>query len=369
MNGIKMQHKNNSKVTIITVTYNAQEYLERTIQSVIEQDYNNIEYIIIDGASSDNTINIIKQYEQYISYWISEPDTGVYDAMNKGIDIASGEWINFMNAGDSFASQDAISYLISNLEENIDLITGDRYSVYENSSKKVLNKALGMQGIKEFGMPSGHQSMLIKSSLMKEYKYSLLYKYASDHDLMLRFYRDNKKIKLVDRAISNYLRGGYSDENNMEAYLEVLFLMIKYKPYETDLNKLNLFKNFFYAYQPQEVKEENNLLFSIQLNKIIEQFYLYIENNQNILLYGNGQVTQMLLNIQSKNIIGIIDQNNLTNNDLEIPVGRPELIKSIQYDKILITVLGREESIIEYLKTSFDVKIDNILTFNIRRIY
>ena len=360
---------NYSKVTVVTVTFNAEQYLEQTIKSVIAQDYPNIEYVIIDGASHDGTIDIIKKYEKYISYWISEPDKGIYDAMNKGIDVATGAWINFMNAGDSFASKDAISCLVNNLEENTDLITGDRYSVYENSSKKVLNKASGIKGIKEYGMPSGHQSMLIKSSLMKEYKYSLAYKYASDHDLMLRFYRDNRNFKMINRPISNYLRGGYSDENNIEAYIEILFLMIKYKPYENSLNELDFFKEFFYYHQPKDIKEGNNLLFSKQFNKIINQYLDFLENNEEIILYGNGTISKMLLNISSKNIVGILDQNNLTPNSLDIPVFYPQDLQKIRFKKTIITVLGRESIIIEYLNKTHCVNINDILIFDPTRIY
>lgn len=367
MNGTKTM-SNIPKVTVVTVTYNAEKYLEQTIKSVISQDYLNIEYIIIDGASTDGTIDIINKYEQYITYWVSEPDKGIYDAMNKGIDVATGEWINFMNAGDSFASKGAISYLIHNLKEDTDLITGDRYSVYENSSKKILNKASGINGIKEHGMPSGHQSMLIKYSLMKEYKYSLNYKYASDHDLMLRFYKDNKKIQLVDRPISNYLRGGYSDENNIEAYIEILFLMIKYKPYENNLIELNFYKEFFYYNQPKEIKEGNNQLFSKQFNKIIEQ-YLEFSKNKEIIFYGNGNISKMLLNISSENVVGILDLNNLNPNPFLIPVHYPEHIISMKYNKIIITVLGREKEIIEYLEKNLFVRRNDILVFEVAKKY
>ena len=89
-------------ITIITVAYNAVKDIENTILSVLNQTYPNIEYIIIDGGSTDGTLDIIKKYEDKISYWVSEPDKGIYDAMNKGTLKATGVWLNFMNAGDTF---------------------------------------------------------------------------------------------------------------------------------------------------------------------------------------------------------------------------------------------------------------------------
>ena len=104
----KKSYEDKPLISIITVVFNGEKYLEETIQSVINQTYSNVEYIIIDGGSSDGTLDIIKKYEERIDYWVSEKDKGIYDAMNKGIDVASGEWINFMNAGDGFYADDVL---------------------------------------------------------------------------------------------------------------------------------------------------------------------------------------------------------------------------------------------------------------------
>ena len=98
-------------ISIVTVSYNAVLTIEQTILSVINQTYPNVEYIIIDGGSTDGTVDIIKKYEDKIAYWVSEPDKGIYDAMNKGVVVATGEWINFMNAGDIFTDGDVIDKL------------------------------------------------------------------------------------------------------------------------------------------------------------------------------------------------------------------------------------------------------------------
>ena len=100
---------NNPLISVVTVSYNAVTTIEKTILSVINQNYSNIEYIVIDGGSIDGTVDIIKKYADKITYWVSEPDKGIYDAMNKGIIVATGEWINFMNTGDTFYNENVFS--------------------------------------------------------------------------------------------------------------------------------------------------------------------------------------------------------------------------------------------------------------------
>ena len=101
------------KISIVTPTFNQGQYIEQTIQSVLNQQYPNLEYIIIDGASTDGTVDIIKKYETKLHYWVSEPDKGIYDAMNKGARLANGDFINFMNADDIVYSTNAIEKIVN----------------------------------------------------------------------------------------------------------------------------------------------------------------------------------------------------------------------------------------------------------------
>src|SRR5690606_2169009 len=126
-------------ITVVTVVYNGAEFLEETIKSVIEQTYDNVEYIIVDGGSIDGTLEIIKKYDHAIDYWVSEHDKGIYDAMNKGIDLGSGDWINFMNAGDLFFECETLTKVFSNGSDysDADVIYGDHEARYPNKTKIV----------------------------------------------------------------------------------------------------------------------------------------------------------------------------------------------------------------------------------------
>ncbi|MBQ4405981.1 MAG: glycosyltransferase [Bacteroidales bacterium] len=125
----------NKKITIVTVCYNAASEIEKTIQSVVNQTYPEIEYIIVDGQSTDGTMDIVSKYRDKIAIVVSEPDRGIYDAMNKGIKIATGEWINFMNAGDVFCDNNVLECIFSQeYGENISFIYSDNW--YVNNGKK-----------------------------------------------------------------------------------------------------------------------------------------------------------------------------------------------------------------------------------------
>lgn len=173
---------NNPLISIITVSYNAVQTIEQTILSVINQTYENIEYIIIDGDSTDGTVDIIKKYADKIAYWVSEPDKGIYDAMNKGISLSHGDYLNFMNAGDYFFNTSTISN-ISKKIDNYDYITG--IAVYPNGKLwKPIKSSFTFKDVFKGGGVN-HQASFIKKSLLTD-GYDCRYTIISDELLFLK---------------------------------------------------------------------------------------------------------------------------------------------------------------------------------------
>ena len=215
-------------ISIITVCYNAIHDIERTILSVINQTYPNIEYIIIDGGSIDGTLDVIKKFKSNISLYISEPDKGIYDAMNKGIKLASGKWINFMNAGDIFYDNDVV-YNIFNLENEFDsfsVVYGKTEFIYSHKREIIGQKNHKLYKI----MPSCHQSIFCKTDALKAHPFNLKYKYAADLDFFNHLHKKYCKYKYVDIIVASYdAVYGVSSSNAYECQKEVLSILYPIK--------------------------------------------------------------------------------------------------------------------------------------------
>lgn len=203
------------KISVITVCYNAGDSLEKTILSVINQTYKNIEFIIIDGNSTDGTIDIIKRYSEHITFWQSEPDHGIYDAMNKGIEQSHGDWLCFMNAGDRFVSSDVIMDVLPYLKDDISIFHGNIIKVYEH------HKEIGHQLNKDnidlvdfFYGTIDHQAAFIKRGLFEKYgKYNTTYQLAADWLFFMEVIGKNKeKSHYVDMDIAYFQMGGSSSK-------------------------------------------------------------------------------------------------------------------------------------------------------------
>jgi len=194
-------------ISIITVVYNGEKYLEETIQSVINQTYDNVEYIIIDGGSTDGTLDVIKKYEDKIDYWISEKDEGIYDAMNKGIDVAAGDWINFMNAGDRFYADDVLKKVFGGTYDipNVALFYGNKIA------NDKLERPLDIKKLEVGEIMACHQAMFFNKAILKnDLYYDLRYPIYGDYELVNRIYISKKSIKYIDVTIAIFAGGGIS---------------------------------------------------------------------------------------------------------------------------------------------------------------
>ena len=227
---------NYPKVSIITVVYNGIEFLEETIKSVIAQTYPNIEYIIVDGGSTDGTLDIIKKYEAHITKWISEPDKGIYDAMNKGIDLATGDWQNFLNAGDSFVDNNVLEKIFTTNLENITLVYGDIIAIRENGQKLNVN-AIELKddnSIKK-GMKVCHQAIFYNKNIMIKYDDKLRLKSEWKHLIEITR-KANFLPKKFDLPIVYYSVGGLGAQQlklNQKEYRDVFLKMYGISAYIT----------------------------------------------------------------------------------------------------------------------------------------
>lgn len=216
-------------LTIITVTYNAEKELERTIQSVVSQTYfPHIEYIIIDGNSKDNTVSIIQKYESSISSWVSEPDKGIYDAMNKGISRAKGHWINFMNAGDIFTSDTIVEDVFREQIADFDVVYGNYILVYQHFKKNMYTPK-DLSGFYGY-MLMNHQSVFLKTEVARSHLYDLSYKIACDYEQLLYFYHSGRKFLHLNKFIAEFSYGGLSTTGKLVYFNEQMAIIKKYKP-------------------------------------------------------------------------------------------------------------------------------------------
>jgi glycosyltransferase involved in cell wall biosynthesis len=328
------------KITIVTVTYNAEQYLEQTIRSIISQDYPNIEYIIIDGASTDGTIDIIRRYEQYITYWISEPDKGIYDAMNKAIAVATGEWVNFLNAGDSYTTQSIITFLQNHFNSEVAMLYGGVNIVGNNSSQYISPLDLSYFTKK---MPCCHQSVFFKLELLKEYKFNTNYKINADLDLILRIYKNNYQYKYFDTPFVNFLSDGYHTIDKPRGFLDELYVTSKYLPKCDMIYEHEAYQLIKY-YEPHTCN--TNLGLSFLITKILNQIEDISSKYSKIIIYGDGSLCKLIKPLLDGKIVKILD---ISPKEGAKDVVHPQEIKTLDYDIILISLLGRESEVTKTL--------------------
>jgi glycosyltransferase involved in cell wall biosynthesis len=217
------------KLTVITIVYNNVRDIERTVLSVLNQTYPNIEYLVIDGASSDGTLEILKKYEGRLAKLISEKDKGIYDAMNKGLALASGDYILFMNSGDELYASDTVENVFASAPD-ADIYYGETemYDEDWNSLGQRRHKAPETFSWKDFkyGMSISHQAIYIRRSLTEPY--DLQYKLSADIDWIIKAAKKAVKIVNTRMYVAKYLVGGMSKKKHRQSLIERFHIFSKH---------------------------------------------------------------------------------------------------------------------------------------------
>lgn len=284
------------KVSIITVCLNSEKHIEQTIKSVLNQTYKEIEYIIVDGMSTDNTLNIIQKYKPLFNgrlKVISEKDSGIYDAMNKGIKISTGDIIGIINSDDWY-EVDAIENVMKQYILDCNSVI---YGVVPFWKDNLITNITVTSYKEPFNRPIPHPSVFIPRNVYKKNGvYDINYKILADQELLLRLYKNNVSFKFIPKVLANFRLGGTSSLFKKLCNEERSRILKKYN-FNCEM-KLDPDKNYEIAYLWKKTFDK-------------------IEKYNNIYIYGIGKHTEKLLEYMPKkikdNVKGLIDNNNNNN--------------------------------------------------------
>ncbi len=279
------------KVSIVTIVLNGVNEIEDTIQSVLSQNYPDLEYILIDGGSTDGTLDIIRNYENRLSYWVSENDFGIYDAMNKGIRVASGELIGFLNCGDRYEKDAIVNVIEEYVRTYADVIYGDvvffsnlgeEYHSYEDLDFERLF----------YSNQIVHQSIFMRTSLQKENEFDTSYRNLADYKLFLSMYCEGRIFAYVNKPISYFKKGGISEIDFFQSCVE-----------RRNIQKEVLCERFNLGERFKKIADgvffDN--MFEMHLNHL-PHFDLFVKHitaklrfsYQKIIIFGTGEVAQSI---------------------------------------------------------------------------
>jgi glycosyltransferase involved in cell wall biosynthesis len=229
------------KVSVITITFNAGHFLQKTIESIINQSNKNFEYLIIDGGSKDNTLDIIQQYEnEYFAsmeeaqkredtisnkiLWISEPDKGLYDAMNKGLHLAHGDFVWFINAGDKIYDDTTMQTVVDTIDNNsfCDVVYGQSIIIDEEDNIRGERHKIAPKNLTKKSLLNGlvvcHQSILVRKNIAPDY--DIKYRISADYDWVCKVLTKSRQNCYIDKYISRFMIAGVSAQQRKKSWLE-----------------------------------------------------------------------------------------------------------------------------------------------------
>ena len=217
-------------ISIITVVLNSEDAIEKTIQSVIQQSYKDVEYITIDGGSTDRTTAVIKEYADHIAYWSSKPDFGISNAFNKGLAKSNGDLIGIINAGDILLEDALLSVYNAFAENDIDYLYGNSVLKDFNNTNLRILKPVKIVGFPYGGMPFQHSTFYATRRVFDSVgNYNINYKTAMDFEFFLRVLKMNFNSLYLDKNLTVYYRGGMSDQSYLSGNLEVVCASLTYE--------------------------------------------------------------------------------------------------------------------------------------------
>lgn len=225
------------KISIVTVSFNAKEVIEKTIISVINQTYNNLEYLIIDGGSKDGTQDIVHKYISNVDYYVSEKDGGIYFGMNKGIDAATGDYLLFLNSGDVFADDKVVEDVANfiSAHEDCEVVYGNSEQIFEYGAYIVkpnapyLNKKMAIS----------HQATFVKTSLLRENRFDTNYRFAADFKQLSQLYISKRNFSYVDRLIARVEMDAGATFDNYISSLNEMYDIIASRGFDVEKERMS----------------------------------------------------------------------------------------------------------------------------------
>ena len=238
---VNLKTKPNPLITVVTVCYNSASMIEKTLRSVVEQNYLNKEYVVIDGASTDGTQKIVDPFIDSIDYFVSEPDNGIYHAMNKAVGVAKGKWTIFMNAGDVFVDNDVLAKVCRELNDITDVVYGD---ILTMNNVELQIKEAPDKIIRIHRMPFCHQAVFTRTSLLKDYPFDEKYKLSADFKLYKQLSLGTSVFRRLPIPITIYDRTGLSNSQRARGLAENIAVI---KEIDNWQNKLRLLPRLYFV--------------------------------------------------------------------------------------------------------------------------
>ena len=347
-----MKQNYNPLVSVITIVYNAASTLERTIQSVLNQNYKNIEYIIIDGASTDGSLDIIERYKSHLSYFVSEKDSGIYEAMNKGVKKAKGEIIGILNSDDWY-NESAIKTAVEMFKDSsVEIAYGNALMYYPNEplrERRLFNAGIPLEAM-WYCMAIAHPATFVRSSVYaKMGLFDESFKIAGDYEFILRCYASGIKFKKTEEVLTNFTDGGYSIRNFVLCNQETIKINMDYID-SCPVPELVKEKNI----KRLENEKYQKLLYA--LNKGTENLFLNLGLNikEGLAIWGTGRWAMNIYNYCVSiccPVLFFIDNNKEKWDSVQgnVKVKSPEVLKQ-HSGTVLIAVKDYDTDIAEQIK-------------------